>query len=83
MSAIVKGIAAILPARWGFELMLTAVYQRPDWARELIAGLDNAKGQMGFRFGAEVFRMNTAALAVLGAAYFVLTCASLKRYDKL
>lgn len=83
MSTIIKGVAAVLPARWGFELMLSAMYREPDWARELIAGLDNAKGQMGFRFGTEVFRMNAAALAGLATAYFALTCASLKRYDKL
>lgn len=82
MSTVTKTLASILPARWGFELMLTTLYEDPAWVRDLITGTDDADG-MGFRFGREVFTTNMGALAALGLAYFSLTCIALKRYDRL
>ena len=82
MNALTKGLASILPARWGFELMLTALYEQPSWVRDMITGTDNGDG-MGFRFGGDVFMTNMTALAALGMGYFMLTCISLKRYDRL
>ncbi len=76
-----KALASLFPARWGFELMLSVLYKKPDWAEHLIGGSN--PGQMGFRFGHEVFTTNAAALAILAAGFFAATCISLKRYDKL
>ncbi|MCL4218772.1 MAG: ATP-binding cassette domain-containing protein, partial [Candidatus Hydrogenedentes bacterium] len=81
MTDVVKIIAAFLPARWGFELMLTAFYQQTDWARNLISG-GNPPG-MGFRFGEDVYVRNAIMLGLLALGYFTATCVSLKRYDKL
>ena len=80
MGVVTKALASILPARWGFELMLTALYQKPEWVEGLVTGTQEAGG-MGFRFGAEVYATNAAALALLATAYFIATCISLKRYD--
>jgi len=82
MNTITQGLASMLPARWGFELMLTALYQEPDWVRDLITGAEEVGG-MGFRFGSEVYASNALALALLGAAYLAAACLSLKRYDRL
>lgn len=76
-----KALAAVLPARWGFEMLLTTVYQEPSWARDVITGTD--LGQMGFDFGNQVFLHNLSALAVLAVVFFLATCISLKRYDRL
>jgi ABC-type multidrug transport system ATPase subunit len=81
MNAVMQALAAILPARWGFELMLTAFYQQPEWAQNIITAASPAG--MGFNFGKEVYTRNAAALALLGLMYFIGTCMSLKRYDKL
>lgn len=81
MGTVTKAIASIFPARWGFELMLNALYDSPAWAQTYITGSD--PGHMGFRFGSEVFATNLGALAILGVIYFLATWASLKRYDRL
>jgi ABC-type multidrug transport system ATPase subunit len=81
MSTFAQGVAAILPARWGFELMLTAMYQEPEWARRIITG--ESPAGMGFQFGGEVYTRNAAALGVMALVYFIATCVNLRRYDKL
>ncbi len=81
MSTPAKALASALPARWGFELMLNVLYQTPEWARKYITGAE--LGRMGFRFDDGVFSTNAAALALIGVCFFVATCISLKRYDKL
>ncbi len=81
MHPVTQGVAAILPARWGFELLLTVLYEDPAWARDLITAASPAG--MGFGFGAEVIKTNGIALLGLAVAYFVATCISLRRFDKL
>ncbi len=81
MGSITQVIASLFPSRWGFELMLTALYQEPEWARDLITR--STEGGMGFRFGQAVYFTNTLAFLFLGFAYFLATCVSLKRYDTL
>jgi len=81
MGPIMKALAAALPARWGFELMLNVLYKSPEWARNYISGSD--AGHMGFRFGHDVFSTNLAALAVIGGVFLLASCISLKRYDRL
>lgn len=81
MSTFAQGVAAILPARWGFELMLTAMYQEPEWARRIITG--ESPAGMGFHFGGEVYTRNAAALGLMALVYFIATCVNLRRYDKL
>ena len=81
MSTFAQGVAAILPARWGFELMLTTMYQEPEWARHVISG-ESPTG-MGFGFGREVYATNAMALGAMALVYFIATCVNLRRYDKL
>jgi len=81
MSAPMKVLAGILPARWGFEMLLNVLYETPEWAREYITG--DGAGQMGFRFGRSVLVTNMAALGAVSLGFFAATCLSLKRYDKL
>lgn len=81
MGRMTQAIASLFPSRWGFELMLSAFYQEPSWAQELITR--TADGGMGFRFGQEVYYTNALAFVLLGIGYFVATCISLKRYDTL
>jgi hypothetical protein len=81
MSRATKALACILPARWGYELMLNVLYKQPAWAQTIVTGVD--KGQMGFRFGSAVFPSNALALALIGAGFFIAACISLKRYDRL
>lgn len=81
MGIVTKTVASILPARWGFELMLTAFYQKPEWTEKLITG-DSPNG-MGFAYGSEVYTTNALALGTLALVYFLATCISLKRYDTL
>lgn len=82
MSVVTRVFADILPARWGFELMLNALYQTPEWAEALITGPVD-RGGMGFRFGSGVYVRNAGALAALLFTYFTATCISMKRYDRL
>ncbi len=81
MHPITQGIAAMLPARWGFELLLTVLYQDPPWARDLITA--GSPAGMGFGFGKDVLWVNGVALLTLAVAYFGATCVSLRRFDKL
>ncbi len=81
MNTVTQFIASALPARWGFELMLTVFYRDPAWAREVITG--PYPDGMGFQFGEAVYHYNALALAALACAYFLATCAILKRYDRL
>ena len=81
MSSFAQGVAAILPARWGFELLLTTMYQEPEWARSVITG--ESPAGMGFGFGQEVYAANAMALGAMAFVYFVATCVNLRRYDKL
>lgn len=63
-------LADALPARWGFELMLTEIYQKPEWARNVITGVANdpdpLKAGMGFNFGDMVYTRNLVALSAFG-----------------
>lgn len=81
MGMATKALASLFPARWGFELMLTAFYQQPEWARNLIEGTED--GGMGFRFGPSVYATNVLALTMLAMMFFLATCFSLKRNDRL
>lgn len=81
MSRSTQWIASLFPARWGFEMMINAFYQQPEWARDLITGTGD--GYMGFEFGAEVYQTNTIAFILLGLFYFILTWFVLKRNDQL
>ncbi len=82
MHAATKAIASLFPARWGFELMLTALYQEPSWAETYITGEANGGG-MGFQFGFQVYAINAMALFALALGCFLATSFSLKRYDRL
>lgn len=81
MSTFAQTVAAVLPARWGFELMLTAMYREPEWARRVITG--ESPAGMGFGFGSEVYTTSAAALGTMALLYFIATCVNLRRYDKL
>jgi hypothetical protein len=81
MNPAIKALASALPARWGFEMMLTTLYRSPAWARDFITG--DGPGHMGFRFGNEVLVSNLGWLALIGLVFLVTTSLSLKRYDRL
>ena len=82
MHVATKAIASVFPARWGFELMLTALYPEPAWVEETITGEANGGG-MGFEFGSFVYARNAVALAAIAVGCCLATCFSLRRYDKL
>ncbi len=81
LNAGLQVVAAALPARWGFEMMLTAFYREPAGAAAFISGTE--AGHMGFRFGSEVYFSNSLALGAVGLGFFLTACAVLKRYDRL
>lgn len=81
MNHVTQVFASVLPARWGFEMMLTVLYQSPAWARDYITG--SAPGHMGFAFGNSMPLVNLAWLALIGVIFYIATCFSLKRYDRL
>ena len=85
MGPVMKALAAALPALWGFEMILNVLYKDPPWAQYVahsknwISGPD--PGYMGFSH--DVFLTNSAALAIIGGVFFLASCVSLKRYDRL
>jgi ABC-type multidrug transport system ATPase subunit/pSer/pThr/pTyr-binding forkhead associated (FHA) protein len=81
MSAPTKVLACILPARWGYEMMLNVLYKSPEWAQKIIAG--DGTGHMGFQFNSSVFPHNALALGLIALGFFIAACVSLKRYDRL
>lgn len=80
MSSLTQTIADLLPARWGFEMLLTAAFDRPDQPH--LAWLGDFVGEsMGFLFGPGsyvrgVLVLGLLSLLYLGVAVWRVTAAS-------
>ncbi|GAB4192977.1 MAG: hypothetical protein Tsb002_23070 [Wenzhouxiangellaceae bacterium] len=71
MNPVMQRAADLLPARWGFELLLTAVFDdasRPHyaWVGDLV------RDDMGLRFGPEVYWRTALALSVQALSLLTL-----------
>jgi len=81
MPAVLRGIANILPARWGLEMLMTSFYDYPD--RESMAWIaEFVKDTVGFDFGNSVFFRNTAVLALQACGWLAVCAIFLKRQDR-
>jgi len=71
MTPLAQSIADLLPSRWGFEMLLNAVYDRPGQAHLAWLG-DFVRDQVGFVFGPGSYVRGVLALGVLTLLYLVL-----------
>lgn len=82
MPAAMQAIAAMLPARWGLEMLATAFYSHPD--REALAWLASFVPEtIGFDFGSGVYWRNAAALLAQALFWLILCAAVLRRQDRV
>jgi len=80
MSSLMKGLANVLPARWGLEMLTTAFYYHPD--RSALAWIDEfVRDTVGFDFGPKVYLRNTLILAAQASGWLLLCGFALKRLD--
>lgn len=82
MGIVTQYISDILPARWGIEMLLTAVYddipiKSINWIPDFVRNI------MGFQFGTKAFYYDLSFLAILSFAYLLITMVILKRRDSV
>jgi ABC-type multidrug transport system ATPase subunit len=81
MPAVMKAFSAILPARWGLEMLMTAFYNQPDHtALQWTAGF--VKDTVGFDFGHKVYLFNSAILLIQALGWLSLCAWAVKRVDR-
>ena len=71
MSMLTRLIADMLPARWGFEMLLNAAFDRPDQPHLLWLG-DFVRDTMGFLFAPGSVVRDVLVLALLSMVYLGL-----------
>jgi len=82
MSGLMKIISDILPARWGFEMLLTSFYS--DIPIKSIKWIpDFVKNFVGFQFGSKAFYKGFFMVSLLGFCYLLIAMAVLKKRDKV
>lgn len=82
MPRLMKGLAAVFPARWGLEMLMTAFYdQRGQAALEWVKGL--VPEVIGFQFGPQVYWRNSSVLVAQGLIWLILCGLALRRLDRV
>ena len=80
MPGVMKVIAAISPARWGLEMLMTAFYWHPE--RAALGWLETFVPEtIGFAYGTKVYIKDVGVLALQGVLWLVLCAAILRRQD--
>lgn len=82
LSPTAHHIANLLPAKWGLEMLFTAVYQHLDfastgWVEQFV------KENVGFAFGGRVLLKGTAVLVAQSFVWLLLCAWILKRKDSI
>ncbi len=82
MNGVSRSIAALLPARWGLEMGLSAVYENDSvttmsWIADFIHRV------MGFDYGSTVYYHGVSVLAVQAVVWLLLCAWLLKRRDPI
>ena len=71
MSAWTATLADLSPARWGFEMLLSAAFDDPSRSHGAWIG-DLVRDRIGFLFGGGVYFRATLALALLSLLFLAL-----------
>ncbi|MBX7257870.1 MAG: ATP-binding cassette domain-containing protein, partial [Candidatus Hydrogenedentes bacterium] len=80
MPGVMKAIAAVSPARWGLEMLMTAFYWHPE--RTALSWLESFVPEtIGFAYGTKVYLKDVGVLALQGVLWLLLCAMVLRRQD--